>query len=67
MSGFKIHFTDICTVCSSHVSVYDMCQCQLCKQSFCIYCMQDWIDNDFAKEEKIGRITIYTCCFCVES
>jgi len=66
MSEIKIKFTQKCNMCSSQLSVYEMCQCQLCRQSFCLYCMQDWIDNGFAKEELIGKITVYTCCFCVE-
>jgi len=66
MSDIKIRLKDKCNVCQSELSIYDLCKCKVCDQTYCIYCMQDWIDNEFAQETVIGKITLYTCCFCVE-
>lgn len=62
----KIKLEDQCQVCLSPLDVYNLCKCKCCNRFYCLYCMQDWVDNGFAQETVIGKITLYTCCFCVE-
>jgi len=66
MSEFKIRLKDKCNVCQMTLTIYDLCRCKKCNSIYCIYCMQDWVDNDFAQETTVGKITLYTCCFCME-